>query len=46
MCVLSSTHGLRGGGALDAAQFDTIGAAAEECDAAVETGVMPIGVSR
>ena len=29
--------------ALVAAQFDAVAAAAEECDASVETGVMPTG---
>ncbi len=31
---------------LVAAQFDTVAAAAEECDAPVATGVMPTGVWR
>ena len=31
---------------LAAAQFDTVAAAAEECDAPVATGVMPAGVRR
>jgi vancomycin aglycone glucosyltransferase len=31
---------------LVAAQFDTVAAAAEECDAPVATGVMPTGGSR
>ena len=31
---------------LAAAQFDTVAAAAEECDAPVATGVMPTGVRR
>jgi len=31
---------------LVAAQFDTVAAAAEECDALVATGVMPTGVWR
>jgi vancomycin aglycone glucosyltransferase len=55
MRVLMSTCGSRGNAAvgggrtrraaeLVAAQFDTVAAAAEGCDALVATGVMPAGV--
>ena len=54
MRVLLSTCGSRGdvepmvgprrAGELVAAQFDTVAAAAEGCDAPVATGVMPAGV--
>jgi vancomycin aglycone glucosyltransferase len=36
----------RRAGELVAAQFDTVAAVAEECDALVATGVMPTGVWR
>ena len=50
MRVLLSTYGSRVCAPPDeefaelaAAQFDTVAAAAEECDGPVATGVMPIG---